>query len=546
MKNLSKFFLLSLLFRIILLAQFGSQDSGGKLSPFQSCYDVKFYNINLIIDLNEKAIGGTVTMRAQAMNDLNKILVDLDNTFTIDAVQSATKDKKEIDLKFIHENGKIWIDFPNVIKQGEIFSTVITYSGIPRIAKNPPWDDGLVLKKTQDGKDWVTLTCQGGGADVWWPCKDSPSDEPDSVSLHFTASADLICISNGKFISSNENKDGTKTWNWFVSTPINNYGVIFFLGPYQRIDYDYTSVTGEKFPFTVWTLPENYEKAKEHAPQFLIHMKVMEELIGPYPFRADKYAVVEAPHLGMEQQSAIAYGYGWRNHPKFAFDWLHHHEFAHEWWGNLVTCRDWSDFWIHEGLGTYMQPLYLEKVFGKDEYFRYMKNIKRFSNKNPVAPRGEKTSGESYSNDIYYKGGWIVHTLRYYLGDETFFKILRRWAYPTEAMEKITDGRQCRLTTTDELLKMAEDISGKKLDWFFEVYLRHAPLPKLNVKYLTDKIELSWETEDNLSFSLPVEVERAGEMIRVEMKNGKGDIELPQGTEFVVDPSGWILMELIK
>ncbi len=546
MKNLSKFFLLSLLFRITLLAQFGSQDSGGKLSPFQSCYDVKFYNINLIIDLNEKAIGGTVTMRAQAMNDLNKILVDLDNTFTIDAVQSATKDKKEIDLKFIHENGKIWIDFPNVIKQGEIFSTVIAYSGIPRIAKNPPWDDGLVIKKTKDGKDWVTLTCQGGGADVWWPCKDSPSDEPDSVSLHFTASADLICISNGKFISSNENKDGTKTWNWFVSTPINNYGVIFFLGPYQRIDYDYTSVTGEKFPFTVWTLPENYEKAKEHAPQFLIHMKVMEELIGPYPFRADKYAVVEAPHLGMEQQSAIAYGYGWRNHPKFAFDWLHHHEFAHEWWGNLVTCSDWSDFWIHEGLGTYMQPLYLEKVFGKDEYFRYMKNIKRFSNKNPVAPRGEKTSGESYSNDIYYKGGWIVHTLRYYLGDETFFKILRRWAYPTEAMEKITDGRQCRLTTTDELLKMAEDISGKKLDWFFEVYLRHAPLPKLNVKYLTDKIELSWETEDNLSFSLPVEVERAGEMIRVEMKNGKGDIELPQGTEFVVDPSGWILMELIK
>jgi aminopeptidase N len=546
MKNLVKLILISFILRITILAQFGSQDSGGKLSPFQSSYDVKFYNINLKIDPSEKAIGGTVTMRAEAVNDFNKILVDLDNTFTIDALRLITKERKEISLKFIHENGKVWIDFPNTIKRGETFSTVITYSGIPRIAKNPPWDDGLVLKKTKDGKDWITLTCQGGGADVWWPCKDSPSDEPDSVSLHFTAPADLICVSNGKFISSNENNDGTKTWNWFVSTPINNYGVIFYLGPYQRIDYDYTSVTGEKFPFTVWVLPESYEKAKEHAPQFLIHMKIMEEFIGPYPFRADKYAVVEAPHLGMEQQSAIAYGYGWKNHPQFAFDWLHHHEFSHEWWGNLVTCSDWSDFWIHEGLGTYMQPLYLEKVFGKDEYFRYMKSIKRFSNKNPVAPRGEKTSGESYSLDIYYKGGWIVHTLRYYLGDEMFFKILRRWAYPSEEMEKIKDGRQCRLATTDELLKMAEDISGKKLDWFFEVYLRHAPLPKLNIKYLANKVELNWETEDNLSFTLPVEVKRAGEIIRIEMKNGKGEINLPQGTEFVVDPSGWILMDLVK
>ncbi|MCX6174997.1 MAG: M1 family metallopeptidase [Ignavibacteriales bacterium] len=536
--------IISLLFIVLstqIFAQFGSQDSGGKLSPFQACYDVKFYDLNLTIDLNEKAIAGTVIMRAQALSDFKKILIDLDSRYTIDGVQSVLDNKQEIDLKFTHESNKVWIDFPATIKKGEFFSTKITYAGLPRIAKRPPWDDGLVLAKTKDGKDWVTLTCQGGGADTWWPCKDHPSDEPDSVSLHFTAPSDLILVSNGRFISSNENNNGTKTWNWFVSTPINNYGVIFYLGPYKRIDYDYTSVTGEKFPFTVWVLPESYEKAKEHAPQFLIHMKVMEELIGPYPFRGDKYAVVEAPHLGMEQQTAIAYGYGWKNHPQFAFDWLHHHEFSHEWWGNLVTCRDWSDFWIHEGIGTYMQPLYLEKVFGKDEYFRYMKSIKHFSNKNPVAQRGEKTSSESYNNDIYYKGGWIVHTLRYYLGDEMFFKVLRRWAYPTEEMEKIKDGRQCRITTTDELMEMAEKISGKKLDWFFEVYLRHAPLPILNVKSTNNKVELSWETENNLPFPMPVDVSIAGKIVRMEMKNGISVIDLPQGSDFTVDPMDWVL-----
>jgi aminopeptidase N len=545
MKNLAKFFLISLILRINLFAQFGELDSGGKLSPFQACYDVKFYNINLTIDPDEKVICGYVMMRAEAVNDFNKILIDLDTTFQIEAVQFIQQNK-EIDLTFKHDGGKVWINFPNTIERGEIFSTKITYAGVPRVAKRPPWDEGFVWSKSKGGKDWVTVTCQGGGADAWWPCKDHPSDRPDSVSLHFTVPSDLICIGSGKLKSEIDNHNGTKTWNWYVSTPINNYCVMFYLGPYKAIDYDYTSVTGEKFPFTVWVLPESYDKAKEHAPQFLLHMKIQEELIGPYPFRADKYSVVEAPHLGMEHQTAIGYGYGWKNHPQFAFDWLHHHEFSHEWWANLAACKDWSEFWIAEGLGTYMQPLYLEKVLGKDEYFRYMKSIKRFANKQPLAPRGEKTSGESYNLDIYYKGAWVVHTLRYYLGDEIFFKVLRRWAYPTEEMEKITNGRQCRLATTDEFLQIAEKISGKKLNWFFEVYLRHAPLPKLNVKYHPNKVEFNWETENNLPFPLPVEVTVAGKTMLVDMNNGKGSIDLPQGKDFTVDPLGWLLMDMKK
>lgn len=545
MKNLVKFFLISFILRITLSAQLGELDSGGKLSPYQACYDVKFYDINLTIDTNEKAIGGYVTMRFEAVNDFNKILVDLDTTFQIESVQLINKNK-EIDLTFKHESGKVWIDFPATIKKGEIFSTKISYAGVPRIAKHPPWDEGFVWSKSKEGKDWVTVTCQGGGADVWWPCKDHPSDRPDSVSLHFTIPSDLICIGSGKLKSEVENHNGTKTSNWYVSTPINNYCVMFYLGPYKAINYDYTSVTGVKFPFTVWVLPESLEKAEEHAPQFLLHMKIQEELIGPYPFRADKYSVVEAPHLGMEHQTAIGYGYGWKNHQQFAFDWLHHHEFSHEWWANLVACKDWSEFWIAEGLGTYMQPLYLEKVFGKEQYFQYMKSIKRFANKQPLASREEKSSSESYNLDIYYKGAWVVHTLRYYLGDDTFFKVLRKWAYPTEAMEKTTSGEQCRFATTDELLGIAEKISGKKLDWFFESYLRQASIPKLKVKYIQNKVEMNWETNANLPFSLPVEVKLAGETFRVEMINGKGEIDLPQGTEFLINPNDWILMELVK
>jgi aminopeptidase N len=543
---MKKYLLVSVLllsFSVVIAQSFGSQDSGGKLSPYQACYDVKFYDINLTIDPKEKAIGGSVVMRAEAMHYFNKILVDLDNTFQIDNIVLLLKGKKDTELKYTHDSGKVWIDFPEVIKQGEIFSIKTTYAGAPIVAKRPPWDDGFIWAKNKDGKDWITVTCQGGGADIWWPCKDHPSDRADSVSLHFTVPVDLVCIGSGKLKSTVDNKNGTKTWNWYSSNPINNYCVMFYLGPYQPIEYDYTSVTGEKFPFTVWVLPESYSKAKAHSPQFLQHMKIQEELIGPYPFRADKYSVVEAPHLGMEHQTAIGYGYGWKDQPGFNFDWLHHHEFSHEWWANLVACKDWSEFWIAEGLGTYMQPLYLEKVFGKDTYFAYMNSIKHFSNKAPVAPRGEKTSGETYGLDIYYKGAWIIHTLRYYLGDETFFKVLRRWAYPTEEMEKITDGRQCRFATTDELQQIAEKISGKKLDWFFDAYLRYAKLPKLNVKLSKDKVEMSWETGSTIPFELPVELDYSDKPIRVEMKGGKGECSIPANSDVVINRDNWMLMD---
>ena len=538
------FFFISL--SSFIYAQFGSQDSGGKLLPEQKCYDVKFYDINLTIDPAEKVIGGFTTITASALSNLQTIVIDLDNTMAISELTRISPNGNETEIPFKHENGKISLTFPGVIKPGETFSVKISYAGAPRIARRPPWDDGFIWSKSKDGKDWVTLTCQGGGADIWYPCKDHPSDEADSVATHLTVPSNLVCIGSGKLRSSVDNKNGTKTWNWFSSNPINNYSVMFYLGDYIPIEYDYTSITGEKIPFTVWVLPESLEKAKTHAPQFVQHMKINEELLGPYPFRNDKYSVVESPHLGMEHQTAIAYGAGWKNHKDFPFDWLHHHEFSHEWWGNLVTVADWSDFWIHEGTGTYMQPLYLEKVFGKEMYLGYLKSIKRFANKEPIAPRGEKTSGESYTLDIYYKGAWILHTLRYYLGDETFFKVFRHWAYPTEAMEKIKTGAQCRNSTTDEFLQMAEKISCKKLDWFWEVYMRQASLPKLHYKKEQNKIVLWWETENNISFPLPVEVKIAGVVKRLDMQNGKGEFALTQDEEFTIDANERLLMELIK
>jgi aminopeptidase N len=523
-----------------LYPQTDQQDSGGPLTPDWAAYDVKFYDINLNIDPDKQTIKGWVGVIAEAVNNMKEFVLDLDDRYRITkTVWDAPDDY--IELNFKHENGKIKIDLPNELTKGNTFSVKVYYDGKPRVAERPPWDNGFTWEETASGEHWIGVTCQGGGGDVWWPCKDHPADEPDSASLNFTVPANLVCASNGKLRDIIVNKEGTYTYSWFVSTPINNYGISLHAAPYDTIQYTYTSVTGEDIPVTIWVLPENIKKAREHCPEFLDHLRWYEELLGPYPFRADKYGVAETPYLGMEHQTIIANGYGYRD-DQFGFDWLHHHELGHEWWGNMVTARDWSDFWIHEAVCGYMQTLYIEDKLEDVNSAAFMMNWKLWKNEQPIAPRREMTENEAYTNDMYSKGSYVLHTLRYYLGDDVFRKVIRRWAYPEPEMENVTDGRQCRLATTDEFLEIAENVSGRELDWFWEVYFRQASLPALKIKIENGFLYLEWEIENDLPFSVPVEVKLGDEIVKVEMREGAGSVKIPDEVEPDIDPDKWITM----
>jgi aminopeptidase N len=255
----------------------------------------------------------------------------------------------------------------------------------------------------------------------------------------------------------------------------------------------------------------------------------------------------------MEHSTHIAYGNKFRFDPD-GLDWLMLHEFGHEWWANLVTARDWSDFWIHEGFQSFFDTLYIEETKGKEAYFTAMKGrAKATRNVQPVAPRGEKFAYEVYlqapdytkgDGDIYGKGAVVLHTLRYLIGDDAFFRSLRRMAYPRKEMESYTDGRQQRLTDTDEFLKIAQEESKMKLDWFFELYLRQPKLPKLVTNIRGGQIELYWETPNNMPFPMPVDIVVAGgKPVRFTATNQKqtyivGCTECPQIT---IDPNGWVL-----
>jgi aminopeptidase N len=510
--------------------------SGGPLRPDQACFDVLHYRLELAVDPAGKSIDGTLTMRAKWLASSPELALDLDPAL---AVRAAALDGDAVPHR--REDGRIVLEPKTALAIGTELTVAIAYGGTPREAKNPPWSGGFTWKQTQDGKPWIATSCQGEGADLWWPCKDHPSDKPAGFDLLCTVPAGLVVASNGVRVGEPVTADGRTTWHWRTSSPISNYCIALNIAPYVELKDSYTCVDGTVMPIEFFVLPESRKRAQACMPQFLDHVRVFEELLGPYPFRHEKYGIAETPHLGMEHQTIIAYGNGFRDEQ---WDWLHNHELAHEWWGNLVTCRDWKDMWIHEGFGTYMQPLYRERRFGRKAYDDEVRKY-TFGNRTPVAPREVRDSKQIYfgggSQDIYYKGAAVLHTLRWQLGDAKFFEVLRRFCYPTEAAAKATDGSQVRLVDTDDFVKLASEVAGEELAWFFEVYVRQPALPRLEHEVKDGTLRLRWVVAGDLPFAVPVPVRCGGELHRVAMTGGTGT--LPVGDrEHAIDPEQRVLM----
>jgi len=524
-------------------------ESGGVLMAEQAAFDVQSYDLDLRVNSSEQSIKGVLTVKALIVKPIEKFVLDLDAPLTVESVSLVNGEKRET-LKFERTEKQIWITLPKMPKKGKTVEISVAYGGKPRVAPRPPWVGGFVWAKTADGQPWFATAVQMDGSDLWFPVKDHPSDKPETTTLHFTVPEPLVAASNGRLQSVVKNADGTQTFNWFISQPISNYNIALNVAPYKLIEDKMQSITGETIPIAFYVLPEHFDKGQSLVNKTKDYVRFFEEYLGPYPFRADKLGIAHTPHLGMEHQSIIAYGNDF-NYDKNGFDWLMFHELGHEWWANLVTAKDWNDFWIHEGFQSFMDAFYAEKILGREQFIKSLPNrIKNTKNLKAVAPREAKTTREMYmippdytrsDGDIYGKGALVLNSLRGLIGDEAFFKSLRKMCYPNAAMEKITNGKQVRFVTTDDFLQIAEQASGKDLDWFFEVYLRQPKLPKLIAETKPNELVLRWDVPNSLPFPLPVEVKIAGETKRVEMRGGTATIALPNDVVYEIDPNGWLL-----
>lgn len=511
-----------------------SSTSGGSLKLEQAAYDVQSYDVAIRVDPANKALSGTTIMEAKTVIPTASILVDLHDLYKVSKVTDGKGP-----LRYDRLKGAMRVYFPLSKQPGDPIRLEVSYAGTPHVAKNAPWDGGVVWAKTPSGADWVSVALQGDGADMIFPCKDHPSDRPDRAIMRLTVPDPLIAVGPGTLEKTVKNGDKTSTFVWNMPLPINNYSLVFNAAPYELVKDSARSVTGQDIPIHFYVISESRPNAARLIEEQKKYLAFMEKYCGPFPFRSVKLGIVETPHLGMEHSTAIAYG----NKYRFAedgYDWLLLHEFGHEWWANLVANADWRDMWIHEGFQSFMDSFYIEQIRGKPAYIEAMKRRRRaIQNKAPIAPRAE-TSSEAYSGDMYDKGALTLHSLRYLIGEEAFLRSIRRMAYPTPESEKWDDGRALRLVTTDDFVNIASAEAKQDLRWFFEVYVRRAKLPELKATAANGLLSLEWVAPDGLSFPMPIDVVVNGKTVRMRMIGGKGSIEYT-GEVPVIDPNGLVL-----
>ena len=447
----------------------------GFLSEYRSCYDVKFYDLRVTIDDQEKSIEqSSNTIHFLALADFSTFQIDLASNMQITCIEfegDSLQFTRNFDAVFVNFNRKIFMNENNKI--------TVHYWGYPREAINPPWDGGFSWQTDENNKPWIGVSCQGIGASLWWPCKDHQSDKPDSMLITIAARDPLKIISNGNLIEENI------VWNsyysswmnvskWFVSYPISNYNVTINIGDYIHIEDYYVSVN-DTLQLDYYVLSGYKSQALKHFVQVKPMMKCFENYFGAYPYINDGYALIQTPYLGMEHQSAISYGNnflsGYYGNIDFIdsldFDYIIIHETGHEWWGNSITTNDIADMWVHEGFCTYSEALYVECIYGYEKMLSYVNNQKKYvKNDKPIL--GNYNLNNAGSSDMYYKASLMLHTLRTVIdNDSLWFKIIY----------EIANNFKYQTIDGDEIINYVEQKSGKELLSFFNQYLKQNKIP---------------------------------------------------------------------
>ena len=472
----------------------------GSLTPLRTSYDINYYHLDVKIDLEQKSVSGSNEFAFTATQDFTKLQFDLFDNLKIEKVVYKGRN-----LPFTREYNAVFVTFPEAIKKGSKDKFTVYYSGNPVVAKNAPWDGGFIFKKDAAGNPFVSVACQGLGASVWWPNKDHQSDEVDSMLISISVPETLQEISNGRLRNTVSKPGGYKQYNWFVSNPINNYDVTFYIGKYSHWQDSYPGENGN-LSIDYWALQVDSAKARPHWDADVKPMlKCFEYWFGPYPWYKDGYKLVQAPHLGMEHQSAVAYGnkfmkgYLGRDLSGtghgLKWDFITIHESGHEWFGNNITSKDIADMWIHEGFTNYSETLFTECTDSKQSGSEYVIGIRQgIENDIPIiGPYGVNKEG---SGDMYPKGANMIHTIRQLINnDEKFRQILRG----------LNKTFYHKTVTTAEIENYISKQSGLKLDKVFDQYLRHANIPVLAYKINGTTLSYRWIT-DVQNFDMPVRV----------------------------------------
>ena len=487
----------------IALAQepiFTRQDTlRGSITPEREWWDVTYYHLDISVDPATKSIQGKNTVQYIVLKSDSILQIDLQPPLHITQVVQNGEE-----LTMDSEGNAHFINLKNHQEVGTVKSLDVYYKGQPKEAIRAPWDGGFTWEKDDNGNDFIATSCQGLGASVWWPNKDHMYDEVDSMLISVTIPKGLMEVSNGQLRNLQTHKDGTKTYHWFVNNPINNYGVNVNIGDYIHFHDDYPGEKGT-LRMDYYVLKNHLEKAKVQFNDAVRMMEAFEYWFGPYPFYEDGYKLVEVPYLGMEHQSSVTYGNGYKNGYLgrdlsgtgwgLKFDFIIIHESAHEWFANNITYKDIADMWIHESFTAYAESLFVEYFYGKQAGAEYVIGTRQgILNDQPII--GPYDVNQSGSGDMYYKGANMLHTLRQWINDD------KKWR---EILRGLNETFYHQTVTTEQIETYVAQKSGLDLKAFFDQYLRDVRIPTLEYKVENQVLKYRWSNTVN-NFEMPVQI----------------------------------------
>ncbi|WP_313191209.1 M1 family metallopeptidase [Sphingobacterium sp.] len=483
----------------------------GELTALRTCYDIQYYHLDVKVDIDNKFISGSNLFKFEAVESFNKLQFDLFDNLSVDKVEYKGKS-----LPFTREYNAVFVDFPEYIEKGKVDSFTVHYSGNPIQATRAPWDGGFDWKKDSNGKPWVATACQGLGASVWWPNKDHQSDEVKSMLISVAVPNGVMNVSNGRLVKTEKLKNGYTKYHWKVENPINNYNVALNIGDYTHFKETYA---GEKGPLSVdyYVLKENAGKIDHLKKNANETLKAFEHWFGPYPFYEDGYKLVETAHLGMEHQSAVAYGNKYQNGYLgrdgsrtgwgLKWDFIVVHESGHEWFGNNITSNDLADMWIHESFTNYSEALFIDFFYGKEASQAYVHGNRRgIQNDSPI--QGPYNVNKEGSGDMYNKGGVLHNMIRTMIDDDDKWRNILRGLNKKFYHQTVDYG---------DIVNYMSKESGINLDKTFEQFVQKKSIPTLEVIENSPGVFMIRWISEVKDFQMPVHIfDKDGKRLRID------------------------------
>lgn len=517
----------------------------GTYGPDRVWWDALKYDLHVKFNIADSSIAGFNAISFKALEAGNRMQIDLQEPLVMDSMTIQLNDPsgklyKPERLGFTKDGNAYFVKIPEqVLRMASPQVIKVYYHGKPRAAIRPPWDGGLIWKKDKNNNPFVSIACQGLGASVWYPCKDHQADEPDSAAMHITIPDTLMCVGNGRFRGKTINNDGTATYNWAVVNPINSYNLVPYIGKFAHFNEVYDGEKG-KLDMDYWVLEYNLDKAKEQFKDAPRMMKAFEHWFGPYPFYEDGFKLVEAPHLGMEHQSATAYGNKFKNGYLgndlsgtgwgLKWDFIIVHESGHEWFANNITTKDLADMWVHEGFTNYSETLFTDYWYGTAAGNEYCIGTRR-GIQNDIPIISAYNVNKSGSGDMYPKAGNMLHSIRQAINNDSLFRQILRGLNKTFYRQTVA---------TKQVEDYINTSSKRNFSKVFDQYLRTVQIPVLEYKFHGNNLSFRY-VNCVKGFDLPLKVKFETEEWIYPDESWK-TINMPPGGDksFSVDPNFYI------